>query len=247
MPPDVLTRRHPGEVDAIHFQVRHQLPDFSFERPASDQVKARLWVFFLNSRERPNHHIHAVIGRKAARTDQVRPERVSLAIAKLGKVDQIRHDHGLQIELAENVHQIAGGDNDHIHPRKNEASRAETFQMIARLPASIVDQRLLAAQPAEEPGWPRRKQEGPIRRGENVDDVYVFESAPEVETVNRLAKNRSEARNALSPGQQARQGRIHRNNGHLDIRVALPQPHEQIGLHRLPAHVSQAGRDDRHF
>ena len=73
-----------------------------------------------------------------------------------------------------------------------------------------------------------------------MSNVDIFTLPPEVQKVNRFPKNCADTPNTLRPGKNARQRRVHSNKADVDIRITLPQPHKEVGLHCLSTDVTQA-------
>ena len=174
----------------------------------------------------------------------MRAQRSALAIAELREIDDVRHDRCRQSEFAEDIDEVAGGNDNLIDARENERGRAEALEVVAGFATAVVDQALAAAQFCEEPGGRGREQERPVGRGEDVGNVDVFEAAPEMPEVDGLAQNCAQAGNAFRPGEGAGQRRIDGEEADVDVGIVLPEPQEQVGLDGLSADITQAGRDD---
>ena len=125
---------------------------------------------------------------------------VALTIAELREIDEVRDDDGGKAELAEHVDEIAGGRDDLVDAGEHKLTGAEALEMVTGFAAAVVDDRLFAAALCEPPGRGRCEQKRPVGRGENVRDVYVFETPPKMPEVDGLAEDRAESGNALRPG-----------------------------------------------
>src|SRR5208282_1043256 len=116
---DFLMRCDTGEVDAVEMQVRNQLADVGFERASAYQIELCFGIFFFYFGKCPDNDIHAVVSGEAASADQVRAQRSALPIAELREIDNVRHNRCWQSEFAEDIDEVAGGNDNLIDAREN--------------------------------------------------------------------------------------------------------------------------------
>src|SRR5208282_4729732 len=133
-------RCHAGKGDSGEIQVRNQPADIGFEQAAADQIELRFGKFFSYFGKCPDKDIHAVVSREAAGADQVRAQRSALTIAELPEIDNVRHNRCWQSEFAEDLDEVAGGNDNLIDTRENERGRAEALEVVAGFATVVVDQ-----------------------------------------------------------------------------------------------------------
>ncbi len=63
--------------------------------------------------------------------------------------------------------------------------------------------------------------------------------------IDGLAQNCAQTGNAFRPGEDAGQWGIDGEEANVGLRIVTPEAQEQVGLNRLSADITQAGRNDR--
>ena len=130
---------------------------------------------------------------------QPRTQRHSLAIVKLRTVDKVRNDARAIAVQCEDISQIGGGDDDFVDQSQKRRDRSTPpCEMVGGLAAVVMQDDRLTQELRREDRGNRRQQEGPVRRGKDVDDIAQPE-LPQTRKIECLIEQRAQVRNTTYP------------------------------------------------